>query len=82
MFEEKNKHVSSANKRGVYEIALMKSLMDNMNNNGPKIEPRGTPNVISKLVDLIPEEDTNCVLSVTNEVGQYATADSKRKQAN
>ena len=42
--------------------------MNNKNKNGPKIDPRSTPNVTGKLVDLIPEEDTNCVLSVRNEV--------------
>ena len=38
-FIQRKKNVLSANKRGVHEITLRKSLIYNKKNNGPKIEP-------------------------------------------
>ena len=53
--------VSSANNMG-YKIVdtLAISLIYNKNNNGPRIEPCGTPHVTVLFVDSIPRNTTHC----------------------
>ena len=53
---ENCRSVSSAKINVKKELALGRSFINKMNRRGPKMEPWGTPHVISLLFDLIPEK--------------------------
>ena len=59
----KNKFVSSAKINGLACVRQFgRSLMYKMNNNGPRIDPCGTPFLILMASDLAPSIITTCVL--------------------
>ena len=57
--------VSSANKKNVsFFETFARSFMYGKNKRGPRTEPCGTPQLISKVSEVLPQTETYCFLSV------------------
>jgi hypothetical protein len=62
-FSEKIKLVSSANSINLKSIEVLRmSLIYSRNKIGPKMDPWGTPHVITLICECIPLKFTNCCL--------------------